>query len=58
MKSKKGGKRPGAGRPATGKNKRINPTLSKANAEWFEQCGESASQLVNRLIDKERLADT
>lgn len=58
MKSGRGGQRKNAGRKPTGKGKRVNPTLSKANTEWFEDCEESASELVNRLIDKERLAYT
>ncbi len=57
MKSGKGGARPGAGRPATGRNPmagvRLSPEKRREVEEWAAQQGDkpSFSEAVRRLID-------
>lgn len=54
MKSGRGGKREGSGRPATGKKERITIQPTKENLEWLRSQKESNSSILNRLMDKER----
>lgn len=50
MKSGRGGKRAGAGRPATGKKERITIQPTKENLEWLRDQKESNSSILNRLM--------
>lgn len=54
MKSGRGGKREGSGRPATGKKERITIQPSEENLEWLRKQKESNSSILNRLMDDAR----
>ena len=54
MKSGRGGKREGSGRPATGKKERITVNIEPENLEWLKKQAASYSKIINRLIEKER----
>lgn len=57
MKSGRGGKREGAGRPTgpTGKKKeRITINIDPENLEWLKEQAGSYSKIVNELIDEMR----
>lgn len=54
MKSGRGGKREGSGRPATGKLERITIQPTKKNLEWLRSQKESNSSILNRLMDDAR----
>lgn len=57
MKSGRGGKRGGAGRPAgstRGKKERISITIDPDNLEWLKEQSGSYAKVVNRLIERER----
>ncbi len=54
MKSGRGGKREGSGRPATGKKERITIQPTKENLEWLRSQKESNSSIINRLMDDAR----
>jgi hypothetical protein len=54
MKSGRGGKREGSGRPATGKKEQITIRPTTENIEWLRNQDGSYSREVNRLIDKVR----
>lgn len=57
MKSGRGGKREGAGRPAgstSGKKERISINIEPENLEWLKKQAASYSKVVNRLIEEKR----
>lgn len=54
MKSGRGGKREGSGRPATGKKERITIQPTKENLEWLRGQRESNSLILNLLMDESR----
>lgn len=54
MKSGRGGKREGSGRPATGKLERIAIQPTKENLEWLRSQKASNSKIINELLDRER----
>lgn len=54
MKSGRGGKREGSGRPATGKKERITIQPTKKNLVWLRSQKESYSSILNRLMDEAR----
>ena len=54
MKSGRGGKREGSGRPATGKKERITIQPTKENLEWLRSQKASNSKIINELLDRER----
>ena len=54
MKSGRGGKREGSGRPATGKLERITIQPTKENLEWLRSQKASYSVIINELLDEVR----
>ena len=54
MKSGRGGKREGSGRPATGKKERITIQPTKENLEWLRSQKASNSKIINELLDEAR----
>jgi hypothetical protein len=58
MKTGRGGKRKGAGRPATGRKERITIQPTKDNLEWLRSQKESYSSILNRLMDEARYGNT
>lgn len=54
MKSGRGGKREGSGRPATGKKERITIQPTKENLEWLRGQKDSNSKIINELLDEAR----
>ena len=57
MKSGRGGARPGAGRPASGRGERISVQPSKQNLEWLKRQSGSYSATLNALMDAARGKD-
>lgn len=51
MKSGRGGARPGAGRPASGKKERITIQPTPENLEWLRKQRGSYSDVLNSLMD-------
>ena len=54
MKSGRGGKREGSGRPATGKKERITVQPNKENLGWLRSQKASNSAIINELLDEAR----
>lgn len=53
MRSGRGGARPGAGRPATGKKERITINIGQEELEWLKGQSGSYSAVVSSLIQAE-----